>query len=370
MKVSRIFWVAVFSLGLHFVQARDFARGADIGWLSEMENSGRKFYNTSGTEMDLLDILKDYCINSIRLRVWVNPANGWSGKDDVLALASRAHAKGFRLMIDFHYSDEWADPGKQFKPAAWGSYNVTQLSQAVYDHTYDVLSALKNADITPEWVQVGNETNDGMLWPEGRASQGGMANYAAFVKSGHQAVKAVFPNAMTLVHVANGFDNGLFRWNIGGLIGNGAEFDGIAMSLYPDLNNWQQYVTDARSNMDDLHTRYSKPIMVSEIGMSVSLVQESRSFIESVITQTLAVADEQGLGVFWWEPQAYNWRGYTKVAWTNDGRPTEAMEGFNHLCLEQAPVVITTLPELEYNVLKLLDHDLLGRKNRSFAPKL
>ena len=112
----------------------------------------------------------------------------WSGKQDVINLAKRAANKGYRLMIDFHYSDSWADPGQQTKPAAWANHSVNQLGQAVADHTTDVLNGLKAEGITPEWVQVGNETNNGMLWPEGQASTN-MANYALFVERGYQAVK-------------------------------------------------------------------------------------------------------------------------------------------------------------------------------------
>jgi arabinogalactan endo-1,4-beta-galactosidase len=308
-----------------------FARGADVGWLSEMEASRRKFYDAAGVEKDLLDILSEYCINAIRLRVWVNPANGWCGKDDVVAMAQRAYRKGFRIMIDFHYSDNWADPGKQNKPAAWENHSVSQLAQAVYDHTHEVLLALKSAGVVPEWVQIGNETNDGMLWPDGRASASAtqMGNYANFVANGHAAAKAVFPQIITIVHVSNGFDNGLFRWNIGGLLQNGANFDAIAMSLYPDpVSSWKTTAQQARANMDDLVQRFQKPVLVTEIGLSVSYPNDARDYIAGVIALTREVAQQQGLGVFWWEPQAYNWRGYDKVAWDNNGRPTEAMEGF------------------------------------------
>jgi arabinogalactan endo-1,4-beta-galactosidase len=148
----------LFALLFIFTQkspAQQFARGADIGWLSEMEASERIFYDKNGQQKDPLDILSEYCINSIRLRVWVNPANGYSGQADVISLAQRASAKGFRIMIDFHYSDNWADPGKQTKPAAWVSYSVNQLNQAVYDHTFTVLKCTKRSRsytrMGPDW---------------------------------------------------------------------------------------------------------------------------------------------------------------------------------------------------------------------------
>lgn len=337
MKIVQTFFFLILVFQLSNIHAQDFAKGADVGWLSEMEASGRIWRDSLGIQKDLLDILPDYCINSIRLRVWVNPTNGWSGKQDVINLAKRAVDKGYRLMVDFHYSDSWADPGQQTKPTAWENYSIQELEKAIYDHTADVLTALKTEGITPEWVQVGNETNNGMLWPEGRASTN-MANYAGFVDSGYEAVKTIFPTAKVIVHVANGYDNELFKWNIGGLVNNGARFDVIAMSMYPDdTKPWQQYTQEALANMQDLIQRYNKPIMVSEIGLATNQAAGAKSLIEQVISDLEALPNNQGLGVFYWEPQAYNWRGYGKVAWSgnsgsNPYQATEAMKGFKVGC--------------------------------------
>ena len=120
-----------------------FAKGADVSWLTEMEKAGSKFYNASGAEQDCMTLLRDLGVNSIRLRVWVDPQDGWCNKQDVLAKAWRAKNLGQRIMIDFHYSDTWADPGKQGVPAAWKNYDFSQMKQAVADHTKDVLNALK-----------------------------------------------------------------------------------------------------------------------------------------------------------------------------------------------------------------------------------
>ena len=139
-----------------------FAKGADVSWLTEMEHDGVKFYNQNGKAEECMWLLRDLGTNAIRLRVWVNPEGGWCGKDDVIAKASRAQALGYRLMIDFHYSDTWADPGNQKIPAAWKNYDFEQMKQAVANHTKDVLSALKKNGVTNvEWVQVGNETQIG-----------------------------------------------------------------------------------------------------------------------------------------------------------------------------------------------------------------
>lgn len=166
-----------------------FAKGADVSWLSEMEYYKWPFYNQNGAKQDLLHILKDHGINSIRLRVWVNPSINFSNKADVVKQAVRAKNMGFRIMIDFHYSDKWADPGQQSKPKAWENKSFNDLMKAVYDHTYDVMNALKSNGVYPEWVQVGNETNDGMLWEDGRASAN-MKQFAWLINSGYDAVKA------------------------------------------------------------------------------------------------------------------------------------------------------------------------------------
>ena len=162
----------------------------------------------------------------------MNPAGGWNGKNDVITKAIRAHILGFRLLIDFHYSDSWADPGQQTKPAAWVGHTLAQLQTDVYSHTYDVLDSLKDNNIVPEWVQVGNETNNGILWPEGRASTN-MANFASLVDRSYAAVKAVNPTSKVIVHISNGFHNGLFRYLFDGLRTNDARYDVIGCRFTP-----------------------------------------------------------------------------------------------------------------------------------------
>lgn len=145
-----------------------FAKGADIGWYTEMEKAGQKFYTASGEEMDCPSLMKSLGFNSLRFRVWVNPKDGWNNKADVLKKCLRAKELGMNIMIDFHYSDDWADPGKQYVPAAWESYDLTAMAKAVADHTSDVLNTLKENGIDITWVQVGNEVTNGMLWEKGR----------------------------------------------------------------------------------------------------------------------------------------------------------------------------------------------------------
>ncbi len=281
-----------------------FAKGADISWLTEMEASGKKFYTSSGTETECVQLLKSMGMNTIRLRVWVNPAGGWNNKPDVVAKAVRAKDLGMRIMIDFHYSDTWADPGKQTKPAAWAVQDIAALKISLASHTTEVLNALKAKGVTPEWVQVGNETNDGMLWPEGKASTN-MSNFAQLITSGYDAVKSVFPSSKVIVHVSNGYDNSLFRWMFDGLKSNGAKWDVIGMSLYPTAANWSTLNSLCFNNMNDMVSRYDKEIMIVETGMSWDQSNVCRSFLDDLILKTKSVTGNKGLGVLYWEPIVY-----------------------------------------------------------------
>ena len=313
---------------------KGFAKGADVGWLTEMEAAGRKFYNAQGEEMECMALLKSLGMNSIRLRVWVNPvAHGnWCNTADVIVKAKRAKALGMRLMIDFHYSDWWADPGKQNKPAAWNSFSVEELKNAVSEHTKEVLKALKQEHLTPEWVQIGNETDDGLLWETGKASVS-MKNYAALIQAGYDAAKSVFPNTKVIVHVSNGYDKTLFRWNFDGLKNNGAKWDVIGMSLYPSYaeergyNTWQEVNDACLANINEVIERYGTEVMICEVGMPYTEAEDCRDFLTDLINKAKSVPDDKVLGVFYWEPQCYNW-GYQLGAFDNTGKPSLAMDAF------------------------------------------
>ncbi len=324
-----------------------FAKGADVSWVTQMENSGFKFYNNSGQQQDLFTILKNKGINTIRLRVWLNPWEGWCAKQDVLTKAIRAKNAGMRIMIDFHYSDYWADPGQQTKPVAWQNYSFTQLTSAVSTHTTDVLNTLKSNGIVIEWVQVGNETNDGLLWEEGRASTN-MRNYALLINAGYDAVKSVYPSAKVIVHVSNGYDNALFRWNFDGLKANGAKWDVVGMSLYPTKANWQSMNTQCLANMKDMVTRYGKQVMVVEVGMEARQAADCKSFLTDLMNKTASIQNGAGLGVVYWEPQCHNrWQGYSKGAFDDKGRPTVALDAFLASILSTSSLSTTSGDESE-----------------------
>ena len=168
-----------------------YAYGADCSWISEQENDGVLFYDSLGQATDGMRVMRDAGMNSVRLRVWVNHTTGWCNKEDVIIKAKRAAALKLRVMIDFHYSDFFADPSRQNIPVEWADYDLAQMKQAVANHTTEVLSALKAEGVTPEWIQVGNETRNGMLWPMGQLWNNngdlpnGWKNYAALTTAGY-----------------------------------------------------------------------------------------------------------------------------------------------------------------------------------------
>jgi len=310
------------------IKSVDFAKGADISWLTQMEASGLKFYDANGTEKDCIQILKEKGINSIRLRAWVHPTNGWNNTKDLVIKAKRAKALDMKIMVDFHYSDSWADPGKQPKPLAWTSLSFDDLKSALHDYTKHVMDTLVSNNVIPDWVQIGNETNDGMLWEDGRASSN-MSNFAELIKAGYSAVKEASSTSKVIVHLSNGYDNGLFRWMFDGLTSKGVQYDIIGMSLYPTASIWPSFNNQCLANMSDLVKRYNKPVMIVEVGLPYDQPEVCKAFLTDIIAKTKSVTGGNGLGVFYWEPECYdNWQGYTLGAFDNSGKPTSALDAF------------------------------------------
>jgi arabinogalactan endo-1,4-beta-galactosidase len=315
------------------ITVAEFAKGADVGWITEMEAAGVKFYDNNGAQQECMQLLKSKGINSIRLRAWVNPAKGWNNTKDVVVKSKRAKELGMKLMIDFHYSDDWADPGKQPIPKAWTNMTFEEMKNTLYSYTKSVMDTLKLNGITPEWVQIGNETNDGMLWEVGRASKS-MTNFAGFTQAGYNAVKEVNSSTQVIVHLSNGYDNGMFRWMFDGLKANGAKWDIIGMSVYPfwapdGVDGWAAVNTKCLINMNDMIARYNTPVMIVEVGMPNDQPDKSKAFLVDLITKTKGIAKGKGLGVFYWEPQCYKkWNGYALGAFDDNGKPTVAMDAF------------------------------------------
>ncbi|MDE5701656.1 MAG: arabinogalactan endo-1,4-beta-galactosidase [Bacteroides sp.] len=354
------------------VTVSGFAKGADISWVTEMEKNGMKFRNAAGEERDCFLLMKELGLNAIRLRVWVDPSahGNWCNENDLVVKAKRAAALGLDLMIDFHYSDWWADPAQQYKPASWVGKNLTELKKAIADHTVSVLQALKNAGVTPKWVQVGNEIRPGMLWDKDKSLSGASydvterdlkdapanasdkvvypmnwANLGAFVTTGYDAVKSVFSDAIVIVHLDNGWDDGLFNWFFDELKKNGGKWDMIGMSLYPywsreskpEYASADAVITDCINNIKAVSKKYGCDVMVVETGMECaddkgnlansSVLAQGKVLMTRILKECLEKTDGRCKGVFYWEPECKPSQ-YRLGAFTEDGRPTVIMEAF------------------------------------------
>jgi arabinogalactan endo-1,4-beta-galactosidase len=310
-----------------------FSKGADASWLPQMEATGYKFYDSDGTQKDCLQLLKDRGMNTIRLRVFVNPSNdktnGHCSPAETVAMAVRAKNMGMRVMIDFHYSDTWADPGNQTKPAAWAIHTFTQLLNDVYTHTYDVLNALKTAGVTPEWVQIGNEIAGGMLWPEGSSSNFGQL--AQLLNKGYEATKAVDATIKVIVHLDDGSNTAKFRWFFDNATTNNVKYDVIGMSYYPYWvgSDYTATIGALQYNLNDMVSRYGKEVMVVEVGGDYTLVQNTYDMLVAVIAVVKSVPNNKGLGVIYWEPEGEkSWSGYQLNAWQANGKPSAALDAF------------------------------------------
>ena len=262
-----------------------FIKGMDISTLIELENCGAKYYDY-GKEGDLFDILKSYGTNAVRIRLWNNPYDaqgrpygaGTNDTSTMLKLARRAKAHGMDILLDLHYSDFWADPGKQFKPKAWENMDVSQLEQAVYNYTTEIMDICKENSCLPDMVQTGNELSNGMLWPDGQifddktaASLGRTPEYdnlACFVSAGIRAAKAAAPGIKTMIHLDNGGNNELYRRWFDNYIKRGEDFDIIGLSYYPF---WHGTLDDLSANMADIAKRYGKELIVAEVSMGFTM---------------------------------------------------------------------------------------------------
>ena len=335
-----------------------FAKGADISWASEMEAGGIKFKKKDGTEAALLDVLKDCGFNAVRLRVWVNPYGGWSGKEDVLAVAQKVKAAGLDLMIDFHYSDFFADPSRQKIPADWEADkdNLDKLCQRVSAHTKDVLQALKDKGVSVKWVQIGNETRNGMLWPAGQLWTGsgdipdGRKHFARLYNAGYDAVKGVYAEAVVMPHLNNAYEDN--AWWFTQMKAEGAKFDAIALSHYPQAENKYtaaQYNQKAIDQIRALISAFGLPVYVAEVGVKLA-ASDAASVLSSFMTEVRKI--EKCAGVFYWEPQVNGswkpeiyskpaelskytgesitgpWGPYDQGAFTVDYRPSPILDCF------------------------------------------
>lgn len=330
-----------------------YYKGMDISTIKEVESLGGKFYDR-GVEKDVFEILKSYGANAVRLRLWNDPyaEDGTpygAGTNDLktdIELAKRAKAQGMEVLLDFHYSDFWADPGKQQVPKAWRGLDADGLTEAVYTFTRECLLEMEKAGVLPELVQVGNELSNGTLWPLGKlADCGNYDNLARFIRAGIRGVRSVNSEIPVMLHLDNGGNNALYRdWFDHYLERGEDDFQIIGLSYYPF---WHGSLDDLQSNMNDLAKRYGKDLVVAEVSMGFSmedygkyekLAPEKRKgyatrpelvakvpfpmtkegqadFMKALLAVIDQVPDGKGRGFFYWEPA---WIPVPGCGWANE----------------------------------------------------
>ena len=268
--------------------------GADISFLPQLEDRGMKF-SDKGVQKDAIWILKEHGFNYVRLRIFNNPSadsgyspgKGFCDLEHTKQMAKRIKAAGLKLLLDFHYSDTWADPGKQYKPSAWKGLSFPVLKDSVYEFTKKVVSELKNQGTAPDMVQIGNEINHGLIWPEGQVKH--LDSLAELVKAGTDAVLKVEPSAIILLHIALGGQNDESVFFLENMLSRGVYFDVIGESYYP---KWHGTLDDLRNNLSDLARRYGKDIVVVEYSQLKKEVNDI----------AFNLPGNRGKGTMIWEP--------------------------------------------------------------------
>ncbi|GIP17115.1 arabinogalactan endo-beta-1,4-galactanase [Paenibacillus montaniterrae] len=314
--------------------AGSFIMGGDVSMLQEVEQRGGKFYDQQ-VEKDALEILGDYGMNAVRLRLWVDPydssGNPYGGGTNDLAttisLAQRAKALGMDVLVDFHFSDFWADPGKQNKPKAWQGLTYSQLLTTVYNYTNSVISQMKAAGVLPEMVQVGNEASSGILWDDGKVG-GGIDDFTKLGElmssaiNGINAALSSNEDVEIVLHLDHGGDNNLYTWWFDKIEAENVDYDIIGLTYYPF---WHGTMGELAYNLNAISSRYDKDVMIVEtaygftlddgdgLGNSFYTAEESiGGYPATVAGQTAYLRDlkeivadvpnNRGRGIFWWEP--------------------------------------------------------------------
>ncbi len=301
------------------VRAQGYAIGADVSFLAKCEQDG-VIFKENGQPKDVLALLREHHYNWVRLRIFHDPVAAPDKLPNdlnyTLALAKRAKAMGFHLLLDFHYSDSWADPGKQPTPAAWSGLKHKQLVQQVFAYTRDTIAAFAQQGVMPDMVQVGNEITNGMLWPDGKLPDN-WDNFADLLKAGIAGVDAgrgAAPRPRIMIHIERSGDHDAAVWFFDNLIAHHVAFDVIGLSYYPF---WHGRMETLRGNLHDLALRYRRPIIVVETaynwtrgksaGKSAEFPENPEgqlAFLRAADAAVRAIPNGLGQGVFWWEPAA------------------------------------------------------------------
>jgi arabinogalactan endo-1,4-beta-galactosidase len=330
------------SLACAAVRAADYAIGADLSFLKQAEDRGTVFKD-GGQAKPGLAIFKDHGYNWVRLRLFHSPTQLPNNLDYTLALAKAAKARGFKILLNYHYSDTWADPGKQTIPRAWQGKSHSELAQAVFEYTRDTMEAFRQAGVLPEMVQVGNEISPGLLWPDGNLPEH-WENFADLVKAGIRGVKAgcgANTPARIMVHLDKGGNRKATQWFFDRLNSFGVEYDVIGQSYYPW---WHGSLLDLRENLAFMAATYPKDIILVEVaycwrpteyknkpGPFPETPEGQREFLDEVNRLVLATPNHRGLGLFWWEPAVTGNRLRSRGFFDDEGNALPVLNVFDRL---------------------------------------
>ncbi|HEY3867251.1 MAG TPA: glycosyl hydrolase 53 family protein [Actinocrinis sp.] len=308
-------------------QAATFINGADISWAQQMTALGYTWNNASGQQQNLFTILAGYGINAIRLRTWVNPSsdpvNGNCNIDQTAAMAVLAKNAGMQVLIDYHFGDTWNSVGVQNPPAAWAGMTYSQMLNAMYNYVYDSMNIIKYYNVTPAWVQIGNEINSGICHPIGGVNY--PAQMTGLLNAAHDMVKEVFPSTQVAIHLAQPQNYSSMQTFFSAFSGNGGKWDMSVFSSYGSASVAAGIV----ANMHEIASAYGKPFMQAEFGGPVSSPSGTETALETYIS---ALKSNGGLGLFYWEPEVYApFDSYGSTAWSSANRePTVIMNGFKN----------------------------------------
>jgi arabinogalactan endo-1,4-beta-galactosidase len=295
------------------LHAQEYAIGADLSFLKSAEDRGFAF-RENNTAVPGLQIFRDHGYNWIRLRLFHTPTELPNSLSYTIALAQKARSLGFKFLLDYHYSDTWADPGKQFIPKAWNGFTHKQLVNAVFEYTRETMTAFRKAGVSPDMVQIGNEVINGMLWPDGKLPEN-WDNFAELTRAGINGVYAgcdTLDRPDIMIHIDQGGNQPRTKYFFDKLLTYGIKFDYIGQSYYPW---WHGTLLDLRANMIFMAEQYKKPVMLVEVAYCSSPTEYrnkkapfpetpegQREFLDEVNRVVLATPGNLGAGVFWWEP--------------------------------------------------------------------
>jgi len=293
----------------------EYAVGADVSFLRQAEQQGVKFRD-NGVAKPGLDILHDHGYGWVRLRLFNSPLSLPNNLEYTIALARDAKQRGMKFLLDYHYSDDWADPGKQYLPKAWEKLSHEQLVNAVFEYTRDTIVKFREAGVLPDMVQIGNEVINGMMWPDGKLPEN-WDHFAALVYAGINGVDAGrgnLPRPEIMIHIDRGGDLAATRAFYDKLNSYRIPFDVIGQSYYPW---WHGSLNDLRANLEFMARSYRQDIIVVETayhwqpsgeaykskpGPFPETPDGQRQFLDELNRVVMQTPDGRGRGVFWWEP--------------------------------------------------------------------